>query len=226
METLSELVRSLAVTIILASLLEMFLPSNDMKRFVQVIVGLFILVTILTPLLGLLNKEWTTELQAWTTESKGVPLEQILARGEQIRQENQAQAMEQYRQKLAAQVAGLANLVSGVEVRNVRVEVNGQEGLPGKVSKIQLTVAPAGKDKLPAGRSGPLVHPVEIDLGKGGGERGLRVSGSTEAEGNQGEDAVPEQAVNQLKNTLANLYGIRPEAVEIKEIKEGKSSVR
>lgn len=226
METLSDLVRSLAVTIILASLLEMFLPSNDMKRFVQVIVGLFILVTILNPLLGLVNKEWTTELQAWTAESKGVPLEEILTKGEQIRQENQTQAVEQYRQKLAAQVTGLANLVPGVEVRNARVEVKGQEGLPGKVSKIQLTVAPAGKDKLPDGLSRPLVHPVEIDLGKSTEERGLRVSGSGEAGRNPGQDSVPDQAVQQLKNTLANLYGIRPEAVEIKEIKEGKSSVR
>lgn len=229
METLSDLVRSLAIIIILASLLEMFLPSNDLKRFVQVIVGLFILVTILNPLLGLLNKEWTTDLQAWTVESKGVPLEQILAKGEQIRQDNQTQAVEQYRQKLAVQVTGLANLVPGVEVRNARVEVKGQEGLLGKVDKIQLTVAPAVHDKLPDGRNSPLVQPVEIDLGgtKGTGERGLRVSGNAEAKRNRAEAAtVPDRTVKQLRNTLANLYGIHPEAVEIKQIKEGKSSVR
>lgn len=229
METLSNLVRSLAIIIILAGLLEMFLPSNNLKPSVQVIIGLFILVTILNPLLGLINKEWTTELQAWTTEGMGVSLDQVLAKGDQIRQNNQTKAMDQYRQKLAAQVTGLANLVPGIQVRNARVEVNGEGGLPGKVDKIQLTVAPVGKTKTPSDGTSSLVKPVEINLEetRGSGVQGLKVTGNVEAESSRSENtAVPVQSIKQLKSTLANIYGIRPEAVEINEFKEGKSSVR
>ncbi|MFZ3170681.1 MAG: stage III sporulation protein AF [Carboxydocellales bacterium] len=228
METLSNLVRSLAIIIILAGLLEMFLPSKNLKPSVQVIIGLFILVTILNPLLGLLNKEWNDDLQAWTGGEMGVSLEQILAKGEQIRKGNQAQAVEQYRQKLAAQVTGLANLVPGVQTVTAKVDVKEQGGLPGQVEKIQLTVISGGQAKAKSDGRPPLVPPVKIDLpeSKSTDRDELEVSGKLTTQKNTLEQANMEKAIQKLRSTLANFYGIRPDAVEIQEIKEGKSSVR
>jgi stage III sporulation protein AF len=227
-ETLSNLVRSLAIIIILASILEMFLPTKNLKPSVQVIIGLFILVTILNPLLGLLNKDWNDDLQAWAGGEMGGSLEQILAKGEQIRKGNQTQAVDQYRQKLAAQVTGLANLVPGIQTVTANVDVKEQGGFPGQVEKIQLTVTSIGQAKAKSDGSPPLVPPVKINLpeSKRTGRGELKVSGNLTARKNASEQADTDKAIQKLKSTLANFYGIHPDSVEIQEIKEGKSSVR
>ncbi len=207
METLSDLVRSLAIIIILGSLLEMFLPSGELKNFVQVIIGLFILVTVLNPLLGIFNHEWTTELQAWTNQSTGVPLEEILARGNQVRADHQQQALAQYKQKLTNQITGLANLGGEVEVQKANVEVNGQAGVLGKIIKIQLNVIPVTKKQAKTEGNSGLVQPVVIDLTNAQSDQQTPVANTS----------ISPQTIRQLKSTLANLYGINPEAVEINE---------
>ncbi len=53
---LTELVRNIIVLLLLTTFLEMILPSSNMQRFLKVVLGLFMLVTLLNPFLNLVNK--------------------------------------------------------------------------------------------------------------------------------------------------------------------------
>ncbi|HEX3033407.1 MAG TPA: stage III sporulation protein AF [Bacillota bacterium] len=213
METLSELVRNLAIILMLASLLEMFLPARDMSRYVQTIVGLFVLVTILNPLLNLLNEDWGANLEAWTGQNQGPPLEEILEQGARLGEADRDKAASQYREKLAAQVKGVAGLVPGVKVQEAAVKVREQEGVVGGLEGIQLTVALEQSPERSKSSSTTMTTITPI-----------RGKGIEESRGGLGTS--PSERIDNLRTTLANLYGLQPEAVEVKEIKEGNTGGR
>lgn len=223
MEALGNLVRSLAVVMILAAILEMFLPDRELKRFVGVIVGLFVLVTILNPLLSFLNQDLGAGLSAWDAEVQGESLDDLLAEGQQINKEAREKALENYRQKLAAQVAGLANLSPEVKVRDAKVDVADSDGVTGKLERIVLTLDQGTRSAGGSGSSGSSVmQPVVIDLeNKQAAPTGAKANSST-----TGSSAAFEQGKEKLRATLSGLYGISPEAVIFQEDKEGNRSVR
>lgn len=214
MEVLGELVRNLAIILILASLLEMFLPSNNMSRYVQTIVGLFILVTLLNPLLNLINQDWGASLEAWSGQNQGPPLEEILAQGNRLGEADKNRATGQYKEKLAAQVKGVAGLVPGVRVQAATVKLSEQQGVAGGLESIQLTVVLKPDAQAGLGTATKAVTAINP----------LKTKANTEA--NAGEVTASSAQIRDLQTTLANLYGLKPDAVEIKEIKEGNGGGR
>jgi len=69
MEGLKEIIRNLAFILLLATFLEMLLPSKNMKGFVHLIMGLFVIVAILNPLASFLKLDYQLEIPAWFTSS-------------------------------------------------------------------------------------------------------------------------------------------------------------
>lgn len=69
MESLQTLVRNLAIILLLASFLEMLLPNKSMKGFVKLVMGLFVISAILTPLTTLLGMTVESAIPAWTESS-------------------------------------------------------------------------------------------------------------------------------------------------------------
>lgn len=214
MEVLSELVRNLAIILILASLLEMFLPANNMSRYVQTIVGLFIVVTILNPLLNLLNQDWGANLEAWSGQNQGPPLEEILAKGTRLGEADRNQATLQYKEKLAAQVKGVAGLVPGVRVQEAMVKLKEVQGVAGGLESIQLKVVLNSDSQNGIGSASKAV--TTISPLKEKSDRKTKPDGVRDSSAQ----------ISDLRATLANLYGLQPDAVEIKEIKEGNSGGR
>ena len=56
-------VKGIVFVVLFASFLELLLPSNSMQRFVRVIMGLFIMLTILQPVIEIMENKWTKDLQ-------------------------------------------------------------------------------------------------------------------------------------------------------------------
>jgi stage III sporulation protein AF len=54
-QAVSGYVRNLVILVFLVTFLEMLAPENGLKRFVQVTIGFFVLVAMLSPLLNLVN---------------------------------------------------------------------------------------------------------------------------------------------------------------------------
>ena len=70
MNALKELVRSLAVIIIFTSFMEMLLPNSKMKNYVRLVLGLFVIVIILNPVLAFLDSSKDFSIQAWIEPSQ------------------------------------------------------------------------------------------------------------------------------------------------------------
>lgn len=139
MDSLQDLIRNLAIILLLAGFLEMLLPSKSMKGFVKLIMGLFVISAILTPLTSFLGKTMETGIPAWIeTMDEGLP---VLASGEEGESMGTNAVLEQYKVIIANQVKALT--VGMEKVKDLDVEVNLVEGTgsltnPPRIQEIKI----------------------------------------------------------------------------------------
>jgi len=155
-QTLYTLVRNLAVILLLATFLEMLLPSKSMRGFVQMVMGLFVISAVLTPITTFLHTPLAMEIPAWAvTSTQDLPA--IATEGQGLKLASDA-VQEQYRQILVHQIKALALGSDGVE--GVEVDVEFEEGAGGltdqpKIVLVTVTLTSA-KGEI------PLVQPITI----------------------------------------------------------------
>lgn len=132
MECLLQTVCSLVLLLLLYSLLEMLLPSGALSRFIKLVMGLTLLAAALLPLSRTLplpeaGPQLAPAMAAFREQGAD-----YAALGQEIgRRLTEADRQEQ-EAALAAQLAALAGLVSGVEQARARVSLD-QAGLPQQV---------------------------------------------------------------------------------------------
>ena len=87
METIRQLVRNLALLVILAAFLEMLLPLQGTRRFVQVIIGLFIMLTVLGPIVMLFRQQPPLHFDLPANSgNSGEDLNKILEQGQSLQE--------------------------------------------------------------------------------------------------------------------------------------------
>lgn len=128
METLSSLIRQIVLIALLAAFIELFLPRDDMARFVRLIMGLFVIVAVLTPVLNWLHRGAATGLEAWAdSRAQVADTESILVQGEKLAQQGEKLVLEDYSARLARQVQAVVRLVPGVKEAVVAASLPGEE---------------------------------------------------------------------------------------------------
>ncbi|HEX3015308.1 MAG TPA: stage III sporulation protein AF [Desulfobacteria bacterium] len=193
METIKTIVRNIALITLLAGFLEMLLPNNSMRRFVQLVMGLFVLMAVLTPIANLLHKPLAFEIPAWSqadNTAQEQELAEVMQQGKQIRENGRLSAQQEYRKVIERQAKALALTVSGV--RNVSIAASIKED--GQINKIEVKV----------GKQESTIKPVE------------RVNG---ANGNSPRKTAPdpEQAriERELKTRIGAMLGTTEERVVV-----------
>lgn len=124
MEELYVLIRNLAVILLLASFIEMMLPSKSMQGFVRLVMGLFVISAILTPITALMRMPLEMNIPAWTeTSTSDMP---VLASGEEGVQISQSAVQEQYKMIIENQIKAVVINVPGVKNAEVKIEMEEQ----------------------------------------------------------------------------------------------------
>ncbi|MBP1989047.1 stage III sporulation protein AF [Paenibacillus eucommiae] len=70
MDWLAGWLRTIIMVILLATFVDLLLPSNTMHRYVKTVMSLFILLTLLSPVLELFQKNWDVEQMMTAAEQK------------------------------------------------------------------------------------------------------------------------------------------------------------
>lgn len=144
MTWLREWVQTILVLVLFAGFLELLLPSDTMKRFVQVVVGLFILSAILGPLVALTENLRQGPAFALPAIRKPDTM-QVVRRGEELARRQREEVLQAYRDNVARQVVSLVELDGSCKVVAVQVEV--EEGVDkptfGQLLSLRLTLEPS-----------------------------------------------------------------------------------
>jgi len=149
-------VRNLVVILLLATFLEMLLPNQSMRGFVQMVMGLFVISAVLSPITTFLHTPLAMEIPAWSvTNPQDVPAIATEGQGQKLARDA---VQEQYRQILVNQIKALALSSEGVKGAEVNVEFeDGAGGLTDqpKIASVQVTLTSSEVDI-------PTIQPIII----------------------------------------------------------------
>lgn len=158
--------------------------------------GLFVLITILNPIVSLIQQE--PQLQLDIQEGNKQELDEILNQGKQLQQVQVEQARSNYGKRIEEQVAVIAQMVPGVEQAEARVQFAAGSSLDsvGVIEKVEIVIKKE--------RSQSIVDPVKrVSIEPGDGEQAEKVEESDEG------------LLKQVQSTVASLYGLQPSKVVV-----------
>ncbi|MDD2496659.1 MAG: stage III sporulation protein AF [Desulfitobacteriaceae bacterium] len=196
MQTISELVRNVTIIVLIAGFLEMMLPSSELKRFIKMVMGLFVLVSILNPIVSLLRQETAYEVFAWQDPVQGMKLNSILQQGEELSRDMTEKAEVMYANSMAKQMETIVKLVKGVAWVEADVEVKetGKHPDYGKIERAVLVIGIGEQEQS-------TIEPINI-----------KISGEEIFEVPQAEkDEIKYRVVEALKN----FYGLTEEQISV-----------
>ena len=198
-KTISEIVRNIAILVLLTTFLDMLLPTNNAQRFIKVVMGLFIMVTILNPIVSLIHKD--LEISSWqlylpSTEK----VDTVLAQGNMITHIQQSQIVEEYKLRIERQMEGMVNLIPEIASVTCQVSIEPTEKLGelARISKASFWIT------LDNGVDSSMVQPVEpikIQINQ--------TSKSTLKEANQ------EEVTQKIVDVIGNYFNIDKKSIKI-----------
>lgn len=143
-------VKNIIFIVLFASFLELLLPSNSMQRFVRVIMGLFIMLAILGPVIDVVQHS-ITPMQVPTLSGSGGNATTIVKDAQNFAQQRETVVALQYKKELAQQMQVMITALEGVADAKVVIEINDNDGVEkGKVKSVMVYLTPGvGSKKLP-----------------------------------------------------------------------------
>lgn len=184
MEWLGDWLKQIILIILLAAFVDLLLPSQAMQRYVRTVVSLFLLLTLLTPIFELFQRDWDADkllAEAQQQQTGGSlaatsrggtalqSLEAILADSEKLQAENVQAAKGIAEAQLAEEMkAGLEKTVEAV-VADIQVSIDiDQTGEP-VIQSVRVVLSHKEEEaaRPAAGQTGSGgVEPVRVEAVK------------------------------------------------------------
>jgi len=155
-------------------LLEILIPSGKIKKFVDIVSGLIIIIAVISPFVGLLSKDLNLkELQI--ASSNFIDRKEIEANSKVLNEQHIKQITEVYRKKIVKQLEDNTKEIKGVaDVKaDVLIDQNYESPSFGEIKRVYLNLKLGGKEE--GVKSVIRVDKVEIGrkstiISKDGGE--------------------------------------------------------
>ncbi|WP_274651756.1 stage III sporulation protein AF [Paenibacillus humicola] len=148
---LARWLEQIIAVVLLAGFIDLLLPNKAMQRYVRLVAGLLILLTILSPVVRMLQGDFTTKLdeslEGWFDTSSSVsdlkmPTLQDIERGAMsLRSSQQASAEALAERKLAEAMKEQVAARTGLAVESVAVKLDDSRKDSPKVASVTVTLA-------------------------------------------------------------------------------------
>lgn len=153
---LGDLIRSLVLLLLLATFLEMLLPKSTLSRHIRLVVGLFVMMTILQPVLQLFN--WQGPVGIPIREPPSEETRAVVHQGIRIKNEQQAAALQIAKRHLEQQVEAMIYLNIGVDKVHADLTLESNPEFEPVISRVKIIVSPAEERT-----SGPASQIKEVE---------------------------------------------------------------
>ncbi len=217
MEALRMMVKSVLIIVMVAAFLEIMMPRSDMKRYINLIIGLFIIVAVLNPFLAIIHKGFSFEVLENLPSGTTGDTADLVRNGREMAVTQRKKVVGQYKEKLSKQVMALSGLYQDIMVTGVDVDIIEDSADPrfGQVNRITIqTGNRSGRQDNRDRNSKTAAGEVQID--EISVDTGLH---ETENAGNavKNDSGVQKiQDISRLRDVIANFYGLLPEQVVIR----------
>lgn len=200
-----DLVRNIVVIVLLTTFLDLLLPSNSMRGFIKAIMGLFILVSILNPVLNIIMGYEDFEVFAWHQDSFLADNNSILVKGERLQNVNQELFLENYGQRIEVQMKALLQLIQGVEEVKVQVALQQAKNAQHQIKEVQVSVLNRDKEEENENEVSRSVDPVKIELEESVEKQKAEVE----------ERQLNKRIEDQIYTTLCQYFGLEKKQIKV-----------
>lgn len=127
MQSISALVANVVFIIFLTTIMDLLMPHSRMKSYIKLVMGLFVILSIVQPILALFDDNSYLSSWIWTPD---ITQEQeiIMAQGKTFSEQLTTETLEQYKQKVAQQMNGLLALISDIDDSEVTINLDEMTG--------------------------------------------------------------------------------------------------
>jgi len=187
-------VKTIIFVVLFASFLELLLPNSSMQRFVRVIMGLFIMLAILNPVIDVVQNHLTpSQVPVLSTNSANSIV--ILNNAKNVALHREQLSAEIYKKELAQQMQVMITALDGVADAKVVINTNhSTTKLSNMINSVVVYVKPGNasiKNKI-----------AKVSIGQQPDE-GAELNVNLE---------------NKIKNLILELYQLPKEIIEIKRL--------
>lgn len=146
MAELKEWVRGLVMLVLLGSCLELLIPTNDMKKYVRMTMGLVVVLAVVSPIAAFLGRPLALQTMVLGEPTgPGLPtLNQIMGQAREFRERNQGLALQEARARLADEARQGALAVAGVSRARAEIALTPQ-GAEYQVTGLTVVITPGAK---------------------------------------------------------------------------------
>lgn len=234
--SLSVWLKQIIVMILIATFVELILPGKSMERYVKVVVSLFILLTILTPIIQFLRSDF--ELDLGMLESSATQqvdrsiasVQRILTSGDDIRVQQEEQALGVLEERVSQLMREEVEAQFSVSVSQVDVKAGMNRKKEPELQRVTIKLASIGRNQETEQSKGSQeseneeaeggvevramdpIEPIDIDIRldhpPGGSMPAMKWS--------EAEMAADEKKLSlEMSSWLANRWGIPLSSVQI-----------
>lgn len=224
-DALARWLQQIIAVVLLASLADLLLPNRVMQRYVRLVAGLFILLTLITPLLQWTRGDFDTKLAAGIESALRSPqsdedeLNRIREDGERLQAVWTGRAENLAAERLAAEIRNEVEQAEGVNVRRVEVNVGKSAQGERQVESVTVVLAAASEQASAGGRRSRAiadvepVAPVNVDIGVPA-PSGSSESGGIGAEAGE-QPAADRQTQLRIATLVASRFGLAADHVSV-----------
>ncbi|QSQ10041.1 hypothetical protein H0A61_02433 [Koleobacter methoxysyntrophicus] len=210
-EFLKNWIRSIVLIIFFAFLLEVFMPRSDLSRYIKVILGFLVIITVLSPVLSLFNLDFDFNQRIWAIKND-IEIQEITERGKSIQKDYNEQAIEQYKKGIVEQIKSHILDVVGLDESKIEINVEICEDIHdkdfGKLQGVEVIIDYSKKEEMGVKK----IKPVEISIGL--------PNETKKASSDRNEVDNDSILINNIKKALSQFYNISHERVYIEVRKD------
>lgn len=170
---LSSWLREIILIILLAIFIDLLLPNSSMQRYVKVVISLFILLAIISPIISLLRSDIKLDPVSIATSASGQiqTVDSIMEEGERLNILNEQYSIEFIEEQIAEQMKSQLSQVLDESVHRVEVHaVPGDDTNGPRITYIQVALEPVGAEMPDTKRTSDQwvdlepIEPVHIQI--------------------------------------------------------------
>ncbi len=170
MSWLSAWLKEIIAVILIASFIDLILPNRSMERYVKLVVSLFILVTLLSPVVRLFQQDLNVNvlaaqlsLESREKQPQAVPVDAVLQEGERRRTLQQHDAIRQVELSVERITREQVEAQTGYKVERVEAKVTPPAEPGGQLKLERLSVAISASASASAAASAPGARTPDVN---------------------------------------------------------------
>lgn len=199
--------RDITVLFIIVFIAELIMPKGNMKRYINLIIGLIIIIAIISPLVRLMNYDFnmdSTMANYARTEELNIDIENNFFSG----QEDQIERL--FKDKIKNQIIYLIEESWEYEVSNVYIEIEKEKNNDNNIKLIKIFLEDKSQEKQDTQEKDNIsiekIQKVEIH--------------KKEEKNNSSSNINEPEEFNKIKKLIASSFSLDPKKIQINYKKE------